>query len=670
MESADIVETSQVIKKILESAKSASKLIVECSPDLDIKVKSIASLAEYTIQEGLEKVIVCTHHALTADRITKHLNGLIKVKGVCLSSKKAYCLKKPMCFGTESEIQAKCQNYCARGNCEFRLSTPPEISKILSLTEIKTFCEDSGVCPYYYTQSQISSAKIIICSQSYFFRKGMSLLSNFLPKSIIVFEDAFNLDTCIIDYLSINLNLKILSSALRGVEELGDKIKEIFEQDFVDYEKYYIDCKEGKLKAYADSEYLMRDVVCNDEVLNSPVPGNIRKPSHFLKCIKQIIVYLRMSLRGKEATIQSSYGFLYKLCSNFLIRLDSLKYASLLFASLCTFTKIPLSENLMSLNFVCDFCSLSSIYPELYSFIFEPYPESVKILNPVIQLSYQNPGFFLKNFLSKSYSSIFFTSSCIPEDIYKTLLGLDCEVLNTTYKPNICPMILTKGSDQLFLTTKFEEKVDDGIMRNYGEVLLELSDEVPDGIVVFFPELSVLENYILKWNESLLLFRLLEKKLVFVETSGNEYKILKNFNRACECGRGAVLLAVSRGKIANDLHLYSEHIKCSLTFGVPQASILSRVLKSRLAYMKERLGIDESEYLNFDAMRQAVFCLSQSIRGNVKNAIIIFADKRFDSQAKKNKIPEWISGGFKSYTNVSTDVAKTLSFKFLKYSQR
>ena len=58
--------------------------------------------------------------------------------------------------------------------------------------------------------------------------------------------------------------------------------------------------------------------------------------------------------------------------------------------------------------------------------------------------------------------------------------------------------MLTKGSDQLFVTTKVEEKTDDGIMRNYGELLLELSDIIPDGIVGFFPEWQVLENYIIK----------------------------------------------------------------------------------------------------------------------------------------------------------------------------
>ena len=44
----------------------------------------------------------------------------------------------------------------------------------------------------------------------------------------------------------------------------------------------------------------------------------------------------------------------------------------------------------------------------------------------------------------------------------------------------------TIGSDQLPISTRFEERNDMSIIRNYGTLLLETAKVVPDGICCFF----------------------------------------------------------------------------------------------------------------------------------------------------------------------------------------
>lgn len=60
---------------------------------------------------------------------------------------------------------------------------------------------------------------------------------------------------------------------------------------------------------------------------------------------------------------------------------------------------------------------------------------------------------------------------------------------------------MTKGVDQLSVSTKFEDRNDNNILRNFGELLIKMSGVVPDGIVCFFPSYLYMENIITKWDE-------------------------------------------------------------------------------------------------------------------------------------------------------------------------
>jgi DNA excision repair protein ERCC-2 len=51
----------------------------------------------------------------------------------------------------------------------------------------------------------------------------------------------------------------------------------------------------------------------------------------------------------------------------------------------------------------------------------------------------------------------------------------------------LLPLIVTRGSDQLPVTTSFNSREDISIARNYGSLVVDLSASVPDGICVFFP---------------------------------------------------------------------------------------------------------------------------------------------------------------------------------------
>lgn len=56
------------------------------------------------------------------------------------------------------------------------------------------------------------------------------------------------------------------------------------------------------------------------------------------------------------------------------------------------------------------------------------------------------------------------------------------------------------------------------MIRNYGLLLVELCEIVPDGIVCFFPSYRFMEEVIMKWNEIKILDQISEYKLLYIES--------------------------------------------------------------------------------------------------------------------------------------------------------
>lgn len=77
---------------------------------------------------------------------------------------------------------------------------------------------------------------------------------------------------------------------------------------------------------------------------------------------------------------------------------------------------------------------------------------------------------------------------------------------------------MTRGSDQVAVSSKFEVRNDLAVVRNYGNLLIELSRIVPDGLVAFFPSYLYMESIVAAWNDLGMLQELLKYKLVFIET--------------------------------------------------------------------------------------------------------------------------------------------------------
>ncbi|KAI9602689.1 hypothetical protein H4Q26_001985 [Puccinia striiformis f. sp. tritici PST-130] len=105
---------------------------------------------------------------------------------------------------------------------------------------------------------------------------------------------------------------------------------------------------------------------------------------------------------------------------------------------------------------------------------------------------------------------------------------------------------------------------------------------------------------------------------------------LENYRRACDNGKGAVLLSVARGKVSEGIDFDHNYGRAVIMFGIPYQYTESRILKARLEFLRDNYRIRENDYLTFDAMRHAAQCVGRVLR-------------RFAKADKRAKLPKWIN---------------------------
>jgi DNA excision repair protein ERCC-2 len=171
------------------------------------------------------------------------------------------------------------------------------------------------------------------------------------------------------------------------------------------------------------------------------------------------------------------------------------------------------------------------------------------------------------------------------------------------------------------------------------------------------------------WKEMGLLDQIQAVKQIFVETKdiSETTLALQCFKKACECGRGGIFLSVARGKVAEGIDFDRHYGRCVIMFGIPFQYTLSRILRARLEYLREKHNLQEGEFLSFDAIRQVSQCVGRVIRSKTDYGIMIFADMRYNRLDKRKKLPGWITQFMTPETlNLSTANAVGMARDFFK----
>ncbi|KAJ6630794.1 hypothetical protein B0H10DRAFT_2160184 [Mycena sp. CBHHK59/15] len=613
--------------------------------------------------------------------------------GLGLTSRKNLCIHPEVAKEKKGKVvDARCRDLTNAAACEKGRADPGSVdlcdwhenlgkmepgslipSGIWTLADVLQYGRDNVVCPYFTVRRMMPFVDVIIYSFHYLLDpKVAEQVSKEMSKdAIVVFDEAHNIDNVCIESLSIDLTRPMLDSAGRSIGKLAEKIDDIKTTDAAKLQDEYARLVEGLREPSDDDadDGFMSNPLLPDDLLKEAVPGNIRKAEHFVAFLKRFVEYLKTRMRVHHVVAETPLSFLQHLKDITYIERRPLRFCAERLQSLIRTLELNRLDEYAALQKVASFATLVSTYEKGFLLILEPFEtDNASVPNPVFHFTCLDPSLAIQPVFER-FSSVVITSGTIsPLDMYPKMLQFT-PVVQETYPMTLTrnaflPLVITRGSDQVAISSRFEVRNDPAVVRNFGSILVEYSKIVPDGIVAFFPSYLYMESIVAAWNDMGILNEVWKNKLIFVETpDANETSIaLENYRRACDNGRGAVLLSVARGKVSEGIDFDHNYGRAVIMFGVPYQYTESRILKARLEYLRDAYRIRESEFLGFDAMRNAAQCVGRVLRGKTDWGLMRFA--RADKRAK---LPRWINQYItETASNLSTDMALTLSKLFMR----
>jgi DNA excision repair protein ERCC-2 len=357
-------------------------------------------------------------------------------------------------------------------------------------------------------------------------------------ESIVVFDEAHNIDNVCIEALSVTLDRRLLEMSSRSVSKLQSKVAELKASDSAKLAREYADLVSGlaqqrvsaggnlptnpsaarsssgsgssavaggsaAVQAAADS--VLANPVLSADILEEAVPGNIRKAEHFVAFLKKIVQYLKTQLQGKDVVNKTPLAFLHDMHAVTSLERKPLRFTYTRLNSLLRTLEITSLEDFNALQDVANFATLVATYMDGFAVITEPQGSVVTgVTEPLLQLCCLDASIAIKPVLERFQSVVITSGTLSPIDLYPKLLNFQpvqrASLPMSTFRPCLLPLIVTRGSDQIAISTRFELRKDLAVIRNYGQLLIDIAACTPDGICCFFTSYQYMEFVVGEWD--------------------------------------------------------------------------------------------------------------------------------------------------------------------------
>ncbi|TEB18611.1 adenosine tri phosphatase [Perkinsus sp. BL_2016] len=684
---------------------------------------------KYPDQTG--KLVFCTRTVPEMTKALRELRAIVEYRqsltghqpflAVGVSARKNMCVHPTVSRqGTADAINAKCRLLTSKrlglstdmedsdggsGGCQYftryeemKNSGVKLRSGVYTVEDLKAIGLEEGWCPYFYSRRMLAEANVVVFSYQYVLDAGVAASTPLFSSSpvgsesvpaalvgskkepgVVVFDEAHNIDDVCIESMTVKLNRHSLDAANSNLKRLSREVQSARQKDASRLKEEYDRLVQGLVASGdIDADVASRIPVptaipTEGELGRLLVPGSVRKAENFLSLLQAVLGFMKQHIIGQKSRSEGTLMFCHRIEESQNIDSKTLKSFSLRLRSLLNTLKIVDVDQFVPIAKVCEIVSLAASHSRGFAVLVDPYPEMEGVYDPQLELSCLDASIAMK-LVTDRFETVVLTSGTLsPLSIYPKLLDLNRVVTSEHLKVSLSrecirPMVVTRANDQTLLSSKFDLRNDADVIKGYGQLLEELSQTVPDGLVGFFTSKMYIRNVVQIWFEAGILTRLSQQRPVFFETEDvvETTVALANFRNACDQGRGAIFLAVARGKVSEGIDFDRHYGRCVVLFGVPYQFTLSRRLRARLEYLKDRHGIEEQEFLTFDAMRAASQCVGRVIRSKMDYGIMVFADYRYAKADKRGKLPEWIQKFLvPSLSNLTVDMATASAREFL-----
>lgn len=284
------------------------------------------------------------------------------------------------------------------------------------------------------------------------------------------------------------------------------------------------------------------------------------------------------------------------------------------------------------------------------------YQPSVKSNAKVISYWCFNPGFGMDQLLCKKVHSIILTSGTLaPLKPLISELGLPVgarlENPHIIDKSQVCVKIVSQGPDKEPLISNYQNRDNPKYISSLGRTILSFCPVIPHGLLIFFPSYPLLQKCQDFWQENGLWSQISRIKPIFVEPRTKEAfatTMVEYYAKVNEVGgRGAIFMAVCRGKVSEGLDFADNNGRAVIITGLPFPPMKDPRVILKKKYLddnrtKENGLLSGNDWYSLEATRAVNQAIGRVIRHKDDYGAILLCDGRFNYANQKNQLSSWI----------------------------
>ena len=214
----------------------------------------------------------------------------------------------------------------------------------------------------------------------------------FSADTIIVFDEAHNIDNVCIEALSVTLDKRLLDASSRNILQLQQRVLQAKVSDQQRLQQEYRSLVSGlreqgllpsQSQSQSNSQHVPPAPLADDPAQGSPVlprdilaeavPGNIRKAEHFLLFLKKVVEHLKLKMRGGSVAKETPLAFLQQFTEQTALEQKPLQFTYSRLNSLLKTLRVTALEEFLPLQGVCNFATLVATYVKGgFAIIMEP----------------------------------------------------------------------------------------------------------------------------------------------------------------------------------------------------------------------------------------------------------------------------------------------------------
>jgi len=216
-----------------------------------------------------------------------------------------------------------------------------------------------------------------------------------------------------------------------------------------------------------------------------------------------------------------------------------------------------------------------------------------------------------------------------------------------------------------------------------GEVICQVCENIPNGILVFFSSYGFLYKLLDRWKNCSIFDRMREHKDVYIEPrssselddimTGYQQSVINN--RGVGKKNGALMLAICRGKVSEGINFSDDFARSVLVVGIPYPAFkdtfvrLKREFQDKVSMEEARLlpaakqcQINGRQWYRQQASRAINQAVGRCIRHRFDFGSILLIDTRFAISENKEQLSRWVRGSVNHHETMDGAISQVNQF--------